>query len=154
MPSYYARQPFSVVMPFVLVHLITVLTMAAGAAWVADRWSSPTLVFVAAALVGLGPGLLAVVQVGRRVRRVLHALIDGLHSLKEQDYNVRLATGRRDEFDSLAILFNALSASLREVHNDTYQKELLQDAVVQRHRQQGVESNLQGFEQGVGGFAE
>jgi len=66
-----------------------------------------------------------------RTHAVLDVLGDGLDSLREHDYAVRIDEKRSGTFSSLAVRFNALAAALRSERNDVYQKELLLETVLE-----------------------
>jgi nitrogen fixation/metabolism regulation signal transduction histidine kinase len=65
------------------------------------------------------------------VRRVVRALGDGLLSLTERDYGMRIANIRDPDVDRMVEHFNKLSEQLRLEHNDRYQREMLLETVLE-----------------------
>jgi len=73
--------------------------------------------------------------VARRVaqaglRDAVVAVSDGLLSLSERDYTLRLAVARRDEVGLLVYRFNALAETLRRERSDVYQREMMLETVL------------------------
>src|SRR4051812_36493778 len=66
-----------------------------------------------------------------RTHAVLEVFGDGLDSLREHDYAVRVDEARSGSLSPLAARFNALAAALRSERNDVYQKELLLETVLE-----------------------
>jgi nitrogen fixation/metabolism regulation signal transduction histidine kinase len=67
---------------------------------------------------------------GRLVWDGIRAVGDGLLSLTEGDFGVRLAVLRADEVGRLVVRFNALADKLRRERSGVYQKEMLLEAVL------------------------
>jgi nitrogen fixation/metabolism regulation signal transduction histidine kinase len=67
---------------------------------------------------------------GRLVWDGIRAVGDGLLSLSEGDFGVRLAVLRADEVGRLVVRFNALADKLRLERSGVYQKEMLLEAVL------------------------
>jgi nitrogen fixation/metabolism regulation signal transduction histidine kinase len=67
---------------------------------------------------------------GRLVFDGVLAVGDGLLSLTEGDYGVRLAVLREDEVGRLVMRFNTLAEKLRTERSGVYQKEMLLEAVL------------------------
>jgi nitrogen fixation/metabolism regulation signal transduction histidine kinase len=67
---------------------------------------------------------------GRLVWDGIRAVGDGLLSLSEGDFGVRLAVLRADEVGRLVVRFNALADKLRRERSGVYQKEMLLEAVL------------------------
>jgi len=65
------------------------------------------------------------------VGRLLQALNDGFTSLRDGDFSISLATGRRDELGALVGNYNAVGDVLRRERQDLFQRELLLDTVIQ-----------------------
>ena len=82
-------------------------------------------------LVGI-PTLFVLVRRGvhRGVREAMLAVSDGLLSLTEKDYSMRLAADRKDEVGLLIHRFNALAETLRRERNDMYQRELVPETIL------------------------
>jgi nitrogen fixation/metabolism regulation signal transduction histidine kinase len=74
--------------------------------------------------------LMARKLVHRGLRDTVVAVSDGLLSLTERDYTLRLAVERKDEVGLLIYRFNKLAESLRREHNDVYQREILLETVL------------------------
>ncbi len=81
--------------------------------------------FLLVLLLVLPPSLWAVNRFLRPVRSLLTALSDGIESLRDRDYSVRLATGRSDELGRLAAGYNAAAGLLRDERHQIRQRELL-----------------------------
>jgi two-component system nitrogen regulation sensor histidine kinase NtrY len=112
----------------VMAHVL--LAAAAGAAlsaWVSAPWA----VFGAAALAGTIAALASVRSLGSSATRGLSALEDGVRSLRDSDYSLRLAVTRRDELGDLVDLYNQMADALREERQDVKSRELLLDTVLQ-----------------------
>jgi two-component system nitrogen regulation sensor histidine kinase NtrY len=86
-------------------------------------------------LVGGGGATLLVFAVhrlvaGRMLFDGVSAVSDGLLSLTEGDFGVRLAVPQEDEVGRLIARFNVLAEKLRRERSGTYQKEMLLEAVL------------------------
>jgi two-component system nitrogen regulation sensor histidine kinase NtrY len=66
----------------------------------------------------------------RGMRDAIVAVSDGLLSLTENDYTIRLVLDRTDEAGMLIYRFNTLTERLRREHNDVYQREMLLETVL------------------------
>jgi len=66
----------------------------------------------------------------RLVWKGVYAVSDGLLSLSEGDYGVRLAVERNDEVGRLVARFNTLAERLRRDRSGVYQKEMLLERVL------------------------
>jgi two-component system, NtrC family, nitrogen regulation sensor histidine kinase NtrY len=66
----------------------------------------------------------------RGIRDTIVAVSDGLLSLAERDYSIRLALERKDEVGMLVYRFNRLAELLRRERNDLYQKEMLPETIL------------------------
>ena len=116
------------------VALLAVLLVAASLALaflfhrLTGDWSA-TVVFTLGAAVPLA------IWSARRwagpVGRLLQALNDGFTSLRDGDFSISLATGRRDELGALVGNYNAVGDVLRRERQDLFQRELLLDTVIQ-----------------------
>jgi nitrogen fixation/metabolism regulation signal transduction histidine kinase len=78
------------------------------------------------------PVLFVLVRKGvhRGVREAMLAVSDGLLSLTEKDYSMRLAGGRQDEVGLLIHRFNTLAETLRRERMDIYQRELVPETIL------------------------
>lgn len=95
--------------------------------------SSPVLI----GLITMAVGMPVVSFLSRRIayggmRDVVVALSDGLLSLSERDYSLKLSIQRRDEIGLLIHRFNALAATLRRERNDVYQRQILLETVLEQ----------------------
>jgi nitrogen fixation/metabolism regulation signal transduction histidine kinase len=90
------------------------------------RAAIPLSVLVACPLVFL----IARRFIHRSVTDVIVAVSDGLLSLTENDYAIRLVMDRSDEAGMLVYRFNTLTERLRREHNDVYQREMLLETVL------------------------
>ncbi|HXU81006.1 MAG TPA: ATP-binding protein [Polyangia bacterium] len=68
--------------------------------------------------------------VHRGVREAMLAVSDGLLSLTEKDYSMRLAADRKDEVGLLIHRFNTLAETLRRERMDIYQRELVPETIL------------------------
>jgi nitrogen fixation/metabolism regulation signal transduction histidine kinase len=68
--------------------------------------------------------------VHRGVGEAMLAVSDGLLSLTEKDYSMRLAGGRTDEVGLLIHRFNTLAETLRRERMDIYQRELVPETIL------------------------
>jgi nitrogen fixation/metabolism regulation signal transduction histidine kinase len=93
--------------------------------------ASPTTTYAAGGLIALAVvfGLHRAIA-GRLVWDGIQAVADGLLSLTEGDFGVRLAVLRTDEVGRLVSRFNVLAEKLRRERNGVYQKEMLLEAVL------------------------
>jgi nitrogen fixation/metabolism regulation signal transduction histidine kinase len=99
------------------------------------RWAIPGLPVAAAALLTVLGALPLLFFMSRRVlqrgvRATVVAVSDGLLSLTERDYTLRLVVERKDEMGLLVYRFNTLAETLRRERNDVYQKEMLLETVL------------------------
>lgn len=67
----------------------------------------------------------------RPIRRVLAALDLGLLSFGEKDFSLRIDAARRDELGVIIERFNALGEALRTERNDTFQRGMLLETVLE-----------------------
>jgi two-component system, NtrC family, nitrogen regulation sensor histidine kinase NtrY len=104
---------------------------AASVAALAARWLSAPL----AALSGLLCVAPLVLWGARRLTlpwvRVLHAVRDGVVSLRDHDFSISVSDVGDTELDALTRAYNALGEVLRRERLDLYQRELLLDTVMQ-----------------------
>ena len=112
----------------VVAHIL--VAAAAGAAAVAI-FPAPIAVFGAAALAGTLLWVFVVGRLARSATRGLAALEDGVRSLRDGDYSLRLAVTRRDELGDLIDLYNQMADALRGERQEIRSRELLLDTVLQ-----------------------
>src|SRR5262249_25551977 len=67
----------------------------------------------------------------RSAMRSIEALEDGVRSLRDGDFSLRLAVTRRDELGDLLDLYNQMASALKEERQEIRQRELLLDTVLQ-----------------------
>ncbi len=99
------------------------------------RWSLPTAPPLLAAGLSLLVSLPLTFAISSQVvlgslRASILAVSDGLLSLRERDYNLRLAVERKDEVGALVYRFNQLVEGLREERNERYQREMLPETIL------------------------
>lgn len=110
-----------------LVAVVAAITAAMVALWVGSRVGG-------AAAGALVAGILAV-WLGRALtrpwQRVLHAVRDGIVSLRDRDFSVSVGHTSDDELGELVAAYNSLGELLRRERLDLYHRELLLDTVIQ-----------------------
>ena len=106
--------------------------LAAVAAGVATAiLPAPGVAFGAAALAGVLAAFVSVRWLSRSAMRSIDALEDGVRSLRDGDFSLRLALTRRDELGDLLDLYNQMADALRGERQEIRQRELLLDTVLQ-----------------------
>jgi nitrogen fixation/metabolism regulation signal transduction histidine kinase len=92
-----------------------------------QRWYAAGLTVVFA-----GPVIMVLIRkvIHRDLRDSILAVSDGLLSLTERDYSMRLAVPRRDEVGVLLYRFNRLSEALRRERNELHQRELIPETIL------------------------
>lgn len=126
-----ARRHFSLAGKLLLLVALHVFVASVAAAATAIVVPSPTLVFTAGALAGLLTAVWSVRLLARRATRGLDALSDGVRSLRDGDFSLRLAVARKDELGDLVSLYNEMADALRSERQEIGQRELLLDTVLQ-----------------------
>jgi nitrogen fixation/metabolism regulation signal transduction histidine kinase len=105
--------------------------IAAGVGAFAARWLHPAV----AALAGVLAAVPLLLWLARRITlpwvRVVHAVRDGILSLRDHDFSVSVAPTHDVELDGLTAAYNSLGELLRRERLDLYQRELLLDTVIQ-----------------------
>ncbi len=114
------------------VALALVAVVAASVTAFATGWLRSGVSGAAAGI--LVAGILAL-WLARRVTqpwsRVMHAVRDGIVSLKDRDFSVSVGHTSDDELGELVTAYNSLGNLLRRERLDLYQRELLLDTVIQ-----------------------
>jgi nitrogen fixation/metabolism regulation signal transduction histidine kinase len=105
---------------------------AAAAALLAALFAPhPVWIFAATAIVGGGLAAWTVHRWQRTGERARQALRDGVQSLREADFSIRLAVTGEPELAELMTVYNQMADVLRTGHNEIYQRELLLDTILQ-----------------------
>ena len=111
----------------ILCVALTALAASGAALAIPNAWA----VLAAGALAGLVFTLGVTRRLLAPAERTLEALGDGVSSLRDRDFSLRLATTRDDELGELVALFNEIGDTLRQERMEIYQRELLLDTVLQ-----------------------
>lgn len=113
--------------------LTLALAAAAGAALTAagSRWLAPAPAAIVALLLAAPVVLWLARHLTHPWVRVLHAVRDGIVSLRDRDFSVSVSAPRLGELAELAGAYNSLGDVLRRERLDLYQRELLLDTVIQ-----------------------
>ena len=98
---------------------------------IAARWLAPLPATLAAMLVCVPIALWAARRATRPWGRVLHAVRDGILSLRDRDFSISIAASGDRDLDELTQAYNSLGELLRRERLDLYQRELLLDTVIQ-----------------------
>jgi len=113
---------------------IAVIAVLAGVgAYTFFHVSARVAVFFAAALLILGMVIMAITMRGplRRIRRNLGALVDGVRGFADDDFSLRLHVTGGDEIADLVTVYNDIGDVLRDQRNESVQRELLFETVLQ-----------------------
>jgi nitrogen fixation/metabolism regulation signal transduction histidine kinase len=113
---------------------IAVIAIAAGAAVRILFHASPTIAIAfGAALLALGIATMSITmrRPFRRIRRNLGALVDGVRGFSDGDFSLRLHVTGGDEITDLVAIYNEIGDILREQRNESVQRELLFETVLQ-----------------------
>jgi two-component system nitrogen regulation sensor histidine kinase NtrY len=122
----------SIAFHFVLV--VAAVAISAGLGAYVLLHSSPRLsVLFGVALFLLGVILSAITMrlPLRRIRRNLSALVDGVRGFADGDFSLRLHVTGNDEITDLVAVYNAIGDVLRDQRNESVQRELLFETVLQ-----------------------
>ena len=112
--------------------LALVAVVAAGVAAATSRWFGSPLLATLAGLLVVAPALLWLARlVTHSWSRVLHAVRDGITSLRDHDFSVSIGRPADEELGQLVAAYNSLGDLLRRERLDLYQRELLLDTVIQ-----------------------
>lgn len=107
-------------------------TASAAVAWFSYRTSgSPSTALFATALFAPLAGTPLYFVLARPLRRLLHAVRDGIQQLKENDFSFGFSASDASETRLLAEAFNSLVDTLRRQRLDLHQRELLLDTIIQ-----------------------
>ena len=108
-----------------------VAMIAAGVGALASALGASGLgIGLAVLAVAVPLGFLGAARSARPIERVVAALRDGVRSLRDGDYSLRLAVGRRDEVGELVEAYNAVVEQLARERGELRQRELLLDTML------------------------
>jgi len=117
-----------------LTATIAVIAIAAGFGVRAFFHTSPRI----ATIFGAGLFLLGLIVMSltmraplRRIRRNLGALVDGVRGFADDDFSLRLHVTGSDEITDLVAVYNDIGDVLRDQRNESVQRELLFETVLQ-----------------------
>jgi nitrogen fixation/metabolism regulation signal transduction histidine kinase len=113
---------------------IAIIAIAAGiAARVFFHASTNAALIAGAALFLLGIATMSITmrRPFRRIRRNLSALVDGVRGFSDGDFSLRLHVTGGDEITDLVAVYNDIGDILREQRNESVQRELLFETVLQ-----------------------
>ena len=124
--------------------VVIAVSLTAGAAVGLSRLFPHGTAFLLTLLLGVPMTFLVARLVSGPVRALMRAVGDGLLSLGERDYSIRIAGEREDELGTMVRRFNRLAGQLRQSHNDVFQKEMLLETVLSAAPQAIVLTNEPG----------
>jgi two-component system, NtrC family, nitrogen regulation sensor histidine kinase NtrY len=110
---------------------IDIVVLVAAAAAAARFTHEPLLVAAATAAVAVPLSYALLRAPLRRMRVNLGALTDGVRGVSDGDYSLRLRVTGRDEITDLVAMYNDVGNLLRAQRNETLQRELLFETVLQ-----------------------
>src|SRR5258707_5317547 len=117
-----------------LIITIAVIAIAAGLGTRVFLHAAPTGAIVAAValfLLGIATMSITMRRPFRRIRRNLGALVDGVRGFSDGDFSLRLHVTGGDEITDLVAVYNEIGDVLREQRNESVQRELLFETVLQ-----------------------
>jgi nitrogen fixation/metabolism regulation signal transduction histidine kinase len=110
---------------------IDILALVATAA-IAARFTTKPLLIAASIAIAAIPLTVALLRAPlRRMRVNLGALTDGVRGVSDGDFSLRLRATGNDEITELVSMYNEVGNLLRAQRNDTLQRELLFETVLQ-----------------------
>jgi two-component system nitrogen regulation sensor histidine kinase NtrY len=113
---------------------IAVIAIASGVAALVFFHATPRIAIAfGAALFVLGIATMSITmrRPFRRIRRNLSALVDGVRGFSDGDFSLRLHVTGGDEITDLVAVYNEIGDILREQRNESVQRELLFETVLQ-----------------------
>jgi len=110
-----------------VVAIATAIISAEATQWL----HAPGLAALAGVLVIAPAALWVAARVTRPWSRVMHAVQDGIMSLRDHDFSVSIRRISNDELGDLVTAYNSLGELLRRERMDLHQRELLLDTVIQ-----------------------
>ncbi len=114
------------------VFTAALVVTAAVAALVSALGLPAWLVFLSCCGAGLPAGAWLLNRYLREVTEVVRALGDGISSLRDNDFSIRLAVTRRDELGELVRAYNQAVGTLRDERAAIRQRELLLETALYR----------------------
>ncbi|HXA19125.1 MAG TPA: ATP-binding protein [Thermoanaerobaculia bacterium] len=117
-----------------LTATIAIIAIAAGFGARALFHASPrNASFFGAALLLIGLMIMSLTMRAplRRIRRNLGALVDGVRGFADDDFSLRLHVTGSDEITDLVTVYNDIGDVLRDQRNESVQRELLFETVLQ-----------------------
>lgn len=90
-----------------------------------------TLFGIALWLIGVATMSITMRAPLRRIRRNLSALVDGVRGFSDDDFSLRLHVTGHDEITDLVAVYNDIGDVLRDQRNESVQRELLFETVLQ-----------------------
>ena len=119
---------------FHLAATLAVIAIAAGLGAHAFLHAPPRVAIIfGAALLLLGLVMITITMRSplQRIRRNLGALVDGVRGFADGDFSLRLHVTGRDEITDLVAVYNDIGDVLRDQRNESVQRELLFETVLQ-----------------------
>jgi nitrogen fixation/metabolism regulation signal transduction histidine kinase len=110
--------------------LSTVVVTALTMMWLEAQVRTRLELLLATLALAAPVAMLLAWAITRPMRRILFAVSEGLLGFRERDFGLRLVAERDDEAGEVVRRFNALGEMLRREHNDTYQKQILFETVI------------------------
>jgi nitrogen fixation/metabolism regulation signal transduction histidine kinase len=116
---------FSLTGKIAVLFAVTLVIMAGLAAGATLLPLAPWLIFLIILAAGLPLGLWMLNRFMRPVQRTIIGLGDGIRSIQDRDYSVRVASERDDELGELARLYNAVGEVLHHERATVRQREMV-----------------------------
>jgi len=130
----------------VALALALVAVASAVSATLAARWlPSPVTTAATGILIGGALALWLSRSATRPWSRVLHAVRDGIVSLRDRDFSISVGYTADDELGQLVSAYNSLGELLRRERLDLFHRELLLDTVIQTTPLVTVLTNASGW---------
>ena len=110
---------------------ISIILIAAFATLLLRFALEPIVFAIVVMIVGVALMLALIRTPLRRIRRNLGALVDGVRGFADGDFSLRLHVTGDDEISDLVSIYNQIGNILREQRNESLQRELLFETVLQ-----------------------
>jgi two-component system nitrogen regulation sensor histidine kinase NtrY len=113
--------------------IVVIAALAGAGAYTFFHVSPRNAFFFAAALFLLDMAIMTITMRAplQRVRRNLSALVDGVRGFSDDDFSLRLHVTGSDEISDLVTVYNDIGDVLRDKRNESVQRELLFETVLQ-----------------------